>query len=131
MNVGLGIAGVICVALGLGHSAVGLVWVLPGLTEERVPGTRLGPPSRTIGMVRVAWHIVTIFALASGGILVTLAWAPTVDPKVLLLRSFAVMWLAATAMAFWVGRRRLRALLRLPVWSLWVVLAVLCWQAST
>ena len=61
----------------------------------------------------------------------TLAWDSGADPGTVLLRSFAAMWLAATAMALWVARRNPRNFLRRPVWSLWVVLAVLCWTAST
>ena len=137
MDIGLAIAGLISVALAFGHTTIGVVWVLPHLTEERLPGTPFGPSSMTVAMVRVAWFIVTIFALASGGLLINLAWDAAADPKVLLLRWFAAMWLAATAMAFWISwrgmrsLRSLRNLLRLPVPLLWVVIAVLCWKAST
>ncbi len=133
MNVGLGIAGLICVGLALGHATVGLAWVLPGLAAERLPTTPFGPPSMTEGMVRVTWHIITVFCLAFGTLLMTLAWGATADPKTLLLRWLAGMFLAVTALAFWVGRHRARYLLRPPavvVWSLWVVIAVLCWKAS-
>jgi hypothetical protein len=131
MNVGLAIGGLISVALGLGHEALGLVWVLPRVTEDRLPRTPFGPPKTTEAMIRVTWHIVTVFALASGGLLLTLAWAPAADAKTLLLRWFAAMWIAATAMAFYVTRPRPRQIVRLPVPLLWVVVAVLCWQAST
>jgi hypothetical protein len=134
MNVGLGIAGLLCVGLALGHESIGLVWVLPRLTQERLPTTPFGSPSMTESMLRVTWHIVTIFALGVGTLLMALAWAPAADPKTLLLRWFAAMWLAATAMATWIAARRvrnLRGLLRLPVPLIWVVIAVLCWTAST
>jgi hypothetical protein len=134
MNVALAIAGLISVGLALGHASIGLVWVLPSLTEERLPSTPFGSPSMTVSMVRVTWHIVTVFALAFGALLITLAWDGAADPKTLLLRWFAAMWLAATAMAVWVTRRKLRnlrSLLRLPVPLLWVVVAVLCWLEST
>ena len=134
MDVGLLVAGLISVLLALGHTTVGVVWVLPHLTEEGLPRTPFGPSSMSVAMVRVTWFIVTIFALASGGLLINLAWDTTADPRVLLLRWFAVMWLAATAMALWIAwsrTRRFRSLLRLPVPFLWVVVAVLCWKAST
>ena len=134
MDIGLGIAGLICVAMAFGHATIGLVWVLPGLSEERVPTTPFGPRSMTVVMVRVTWHIVTVFVLAVGALLMTLAWDADADPRASLLRWFVAMWLAATAMALWVARRGLRnprQLLRLPVPLLWVVVAVLCWQAST
>jgi hypothetical protein len=134
MDVALAIAGLICLALALGHATLGLVWVLPGLTEERLPRTPFGPPSMTEGMLRVTWHIVTVFAVTLGALLIVLAWDPGADPKTVMLRWFAAMWLAATAMALWVTGRRMRSprgLLRLPVPLLWVVVAVLCWEAST
>lgn len=134
MDIGLAIAGLICVGMALGHETIGSRWVLPGLTEEHLPPTPFGARSMTVVMVRVTWHIVTIFALASGGLLLTLARDAAADPKMLVLRWFAAMWLAATAMAIWIvwrGFRSLRNLLRLPVPLLWVVVAVLCWQAST
>jgi hypothetical protein len=131
MNVGLAIAGFLCVALALGHETVGQVWVLPTFSKERLSSTRLGPSSMTEGMLRVTWHVVTIFALALGGLLMTLAWDADADPKTLLLRWVAAMWLAATAMAAWVTRRHLRFSPLLPVPLLWVVVAVLCWEAST
>ncbi len=130
----MGIAGAICVAMAFGHATIGLVWVLPGLTDEHLPRTPFGPPSMTLAMVRVTWHIVTIFVLTVGTLLVKLAWGEPADSLPLLLRWFAVMWLVATAMAGWVagrGVRSVRGLLRLPVPLLWVVVAVLCWSAST
>ena len=33
MNVGLGTAGLICVAMALGHARIGFVWVLPRIAE--------------------------------------------------------------------------------------------------
>jgi hypothetical protein len=47
------------------------------------------------------------------------------------LRWFAAFWLAATALASWEARRRPRSLLRFPVPLIFVVIAVLCWTAST
>lgn len=133
MNVELGIAGIISAALALGHETIGLVWVLPNLTEERVPRTPFGPQSMTVAMIRITWHIVGVFALSVGGLLLTLALREAVDPMTVFLRWLAAMWLAATAMALWVAGVRpnnLRNLLRLPVPLLWVLIAVLLWKAS-
>jgi hypothetical protein len=131
VNVGLGIAGLICVVMAIGHGSIGLIWVLPSLTEERLPSTPFGGSSLTLGMIRVTWHIVTVFVLAFGGLLLSLAWDGGADPKVVLLRWLAAMWLAAAVMAGWVTRRRWLQSLRLPVPFLWVIVAVLCWRAST
>lgn len=53
------------------------------------------------------------------------------DPKVLLLRWFAALWLVATATTVWHAQRRSSDLLRLPVALLFVAIAVMCWMAST
>ena len=130
MNVELGIAGLICLAMAVGHATIGLVWVLPTITEARLQGSPFGPSSMTLSMVRVTWHIVTIFLLGVGGLLMSLAWIPAADPRTLVLRWFAAMWLAATAMAAWISRRRPLHFLRRPVPLLWIVVGVLCWTAS-
>ena len=129
MNVALVVAGVLTLGLAVGHATIGLRWVLPHLTEERLHDTPVGPATTTRGMVRVTWHIVTIFALACGAVLLILALAPDVDPRTVVLRGLAAMWAAATVMALYVARSR--NLLRLPVPMAWTVVALLCWQAST
>ena len=134
MNTGLGIAGLICIAMAFGHETIGSVWVLPKLDEERLPKTPFGPQSMTASMIHVSWHVVTVFVFALGGVFVTLAWVDATDPRTIMLRWFAAMWLAATATAAWVvipRLRNLRSFLRLPVPVLWVIVAVLCWQATT
>jgi len=130
MNVELAIAGLSCTALALGHATIGLRWVLPNLTRGSLPTTPFGPASMTLGMVRFTWHIVTVVLLAFSSLLMTLAVAADADARTLLLRWFSAFWLAATAMAFWNARRRLRSLLRLPVPFLFLVIAVMCWKAS-
>jgi len=131
MNVELAIAAVSCAALALGHATLGLRWVLPNLTKGSLPSTPFGPPSMTLGMVRFTWHIVTVMLLAFTSLLLMLAWTADANPRTLLLRWFAAFWLAVTGMAFWSSRRRLRSLRRLPVPLLNMVIAVMCWKAST
>lgn len=133
MDIGLAVAGSICLGMGVGHTMIGVRWVLPGLTEEHVPGTPFGPPSMSLAMIQVTWFIVTIFVVGLGGILMTLAWDATADAKTLLLRWLAVMWLFAATMAVslaWRRNRSFRHLLRLPVPLLWVIVGVLCWTAT-
>ena len=131
MNVELAIAGLSCFVLAFGHTAIGLRWVLPSLTAERLPSTPFGPPSLTLGMLRFTWHIVSVLLPAFGILFMTLAWAPHADPKTLLLRWFGTLWLVATALACWNARRRPSSLLRFPVPVLFVVIAAMCWIAST
>jgi hypothetical protein len=131
MNLELAIAGLGCFALAFGHTTIGLRWVLPNLTKGCLPSTPFGPPAMTLGMVRFTWQVVSVLLLGFGILFMGLAWAPGADPKTLLLRWFAVLWLAATALACWNARRRPRSLLRFPVPLVFVVIAVMCWTAST
>jgi hypothetical protein len=131
MNVELAIAGLGCFVLAFGHTTIGLRWVLPSLTNGRLPSTPIGPPSMTLGMVRFTWQVVSVLLVGFGILLMALAWAPDADPKTLLLRWFAVFWLAATALACWNARRRPSSLLQFPVPLVFVVIAVMCWTAAT
>ena len=131
MNAELAIAGLGWFVLAAGHTTIGLRWVLPNLTKESLPSTPFGPPSLTLNMLRFTWHIVSVVLVAFGILLMTFAGAQDADPKTLLLRWFAAFLLAATALACWPARRRPRSLLRLPVPLVFVVIAVLCWTAST
>jgi hypothetical protein len=131
MNVELAIAALGCLVLALGHTTIGLRWVLPNLTKGSLPSTPVGPPSMTLGMVRFTWQVLSILLVGFGVLLMALAWAPDADPKTLLLRWFAALWLAAAALAGWNARRRPSSLLRFPVPLVFVVIAVLCWTAST
>jgi len=131
MNVELAIAGLGWFLLAFGHTTIGLRWVLPNLTKELLPSTPFGPSSMTLSMLRFTWHIASIVLVAFGILLMTLAWAPGADPKTLLLRWLAAVLLAAPALACWQARRRPRSLLRLPVPLVLVVIAVMCWTAST
>jgi hypothetical protein len=130
MKVELTIAGISCAALAVGHWLVGR-WVLPSLTREHMPSTPFGSRSMTLGMVRFTWHVVTLINVAFATLLITLAWTADADPETLLLRWFAAFWIAATATVFLVARPRPRDLLRLPAPVLFVVIAVMCWIAST
>jgi hypothetical protein len=131
MNVELAIAALGWFVLAFGHTTIGLRWVLPNLTKERLPSTPFGPPSMTLSMLRFTWHVVSVLLVGFGILLMALAWAPGADPKTLVLRWFVAFLLAATALACWQARRRPRSLLRLPVPLIFVVIAVMCWTAST
>lgn len=134
MDVELGIAGLLSVALALGHETLGVVWVLPAVTDEHLPRTPFGPPAMTAATIHASWHIITVFVLALGILLMMMAWDADADPKRLLLRVLAVAWLGVAAVAISVGLRRVRRprdFIRLPVPVFFVVVAVLCWTAST
>ena len=131
MDAALGIAGFLCLVLAFGHTTIGVVWVLPGLDPERLPKTPFGPRSLTLAMLRVAWFVVTIFVVALSGVLLTLAFSSGADAQKLMLRWFAGMWVVATLMAFAVSPGRGGHVWRFPVPLVWLVVAALCWVAST
>jgi hypothetical protein len=131
MNAELAIAGLGWFVLAFGHTAVGLRWVLPSLRNAHLPSTPFGPPSMTFAMLRFTWHVVTVMLVGFGILFATLALASGADPKTLLLRWFAGLLLAVAAMACWIARGSPRTLLRLPVVPVFLVLAVICWTAST
>lgn len=130
MNVELAIAGLACFVLAFGHAAIGLRWVLPIVGEGGLRRTPFGPPSLTLSMVRFTWHVVTLMLIGFGVLLAVLAWSPHADLRTVLLRWLAGLWLAATAMACWTTRRRLRSLLRFPVPLFFAVIAIMCGVAS-
>jgi hypothetical protein len=130
MNVELTIAGLSCFALAFGHTAIGFRWIVPNLTKESLPSTPFGPPSLTLGMVRFTWHIVSVLLVAFGVLLLTLAGATEMNPRMLVLRWFrgAVAWCycdrllggpppPAQPPAFSASHR-------------FVLIAVLCWKVS-
>jgi hypothetical protein len=131
MDVELAIAALGWFFLAFGHTTIGLRWVLPNLTKEHLPSTPFGPPSMTLSMVRYTWHIVSVLLAGFGILFVSLVWTPDADPKILLLRWVGAFSLAGTALACWMARRRPRSLLRFPVPLVLLVIAVLCWTAST
>jgi hypothetical protein len=130
MNVELVIAGLGWFLLAFGHTAIGIRWVLPSLTAERLPSTPFGPPSFTLAMLRFTWYIVSVLLAAFGVLFTTLALASDANPETLLLRWVAAVLLAATALAFWNARFRLRGIVRLPVPLVFVVIAALSFAAS-
>jgi hypothetical protein len=129
MDVGLAVAGVLCIAMAIGHATIGVVWVLPHIDKADLPKTPFGSRSMTQSMLRVTWHVVTIFAAGVGVVLLSLALDAGADTRTLLLRSVTVMWLVAAGMAAFVARPAWRHIPRLPVPILWVLVAALCWRA--
>ena len=131
MDVALTVAGAACVGMAFGHEGVGR-WVLPRLDEGRVDATPVGASATTVGMIRVTWHVVTLFVAMLGVVLLVLATSSSVDVRAMLLRAIAVTWIVATLMAVAVTqpRRNWRSFLRLPVPLVWVLVAVLCWVAA-
>lgn len=129
MAVELVVASVSCLVLGVLHGIIGVTGVLPSLTKNRLPSTRFGPAALTVGMTHFTWHMVTVILCGFAVLLMILAFAD--GTNAVILRWVAVLFFIATAVAFHVARWRLRAVARFPVALVTLVIAVLCWIAST
>jgi hypothetical protein len=130
MTAELVIAGACSLLLALGHTLIGMRWVLPNLSEARLPRTPFGPPSATLGMVRFCWQIISVI-LPGFGVLFLILALTDADPKTLILRWGGALWLAAAAISLWNTRDRLRSVVRFPAPLFMAVVAVMCWVAST
>ena len=133
MNVALGVAGIVCIAMSFGHTAIGVKWVLPAIGDAKFPASPFGGSSMSATMIRVTWFVVTIFAAGVGITLILLAWAPELGARAIFLRATGIMWSSATVMACTVAFRRtrsLRTMFRLPVPFLWLGVAIICWLAA-
>src|SRR4051812_50151081 len=113
-----------CFVLAIGHTTIGVRWVLPALDQVRLPRTPAGAPKR---MLRFTWYVVTLVQLTFAGLLATLALAPDADPSDVVLRWLAASFLAATALAVWSNPRHLRAVGRFPLPFGFLLIAVMCW----
>jgi hypothetical protein len=123
MTAELAIAGLGCFVLAVAHMAIGLRSVRPALAELHLP--RL-----TRSMLRFTWDVVSVFLVAFGVLLLALAWARHADPRTLLLRWLAALWLAAALRALWDARRRPRSVVRFPVPLVFLLIAAMCFVAS-
>lgn len=125
MTVAVGIAGVMCVGLALGHMFVGRL-VLDRLPRNLHP-IPFGDGTFTRGLVVFTWHALGLMLTATGAILILLARGePAADRGEVILLVGAV-YAAATVLLVWMTRRRPSDLLRAPVWVLFIVISVLCW----
>lgn len=130
MKTELVIAGACALLLALGHTVIGVRWILPHLSEARLPRTPFGPHAMTVGMVRFTWEIISVI-LPGFGVLFLILGLTDADPKTLILRWAGVLWVAATGLSLWNQRRRLRGLARFPAAILMAIVAAMCWIAST
>jgi len=131
MKVELVIAGLSCFVLALGHTGIGLRWILPRLSPRSLPATPFGSSRLTLGMLVFTWNVVTVMLVGFGVLAMTLAFAPGADTKTLLLRWLAALWLTATALAVWTTRRRPSSIVRFPVPLIMFLISVMSWTAST
>ena len=125
MEVGLVIAGLICIGLALGHAVTGRV-LLERLPRD-LPPSRFGDGALTRGVIRFTWHALTLMLTSTGAVLIVLAQGQRADDRGPVVAVIVALYAAAGIMQAWVSRRRPSDLLRTPVWMAFVIIIVLCW----
>ena len=128
MRVEMAIAGVGCLLLAFGHTAIGIRWVLPNVKGANLPDTPFGPRSLTVGMLRFTWVVVSLMLTLFAVLFLALAWTDDVDE--VLTWWLAAFWTIAAGTALGQGRRRPRAMLRFPVPIVIALVAAMCWLAA-
>ncbi len=128
MNVGLVIAGSLCLLLAAGHTFVGR------LVVDRLPAalhpTRFGDGARTRGAVVFGWYALSLMLTITGAILIALGRGEpgSTDARSEVVFMLGAAYAAAAVMLAWMLRRRPLDLIRAPVWPLMIVVTVLCWM---
>jgi len=125
MNVGLVIAGSLCLVLAGGHTFVGRL-VLDRLPRDLHP-TRFGDGALTRGAVVFTWHALSVMLTTTGAVLIALARGEHAHDRGEVVFLVGAAYAAATVLLAWRSRRRPSDLLRAPVWVLQIVITVLCW----
>jgi hypothetical protein len=126
MNAYLFSAGIVSLFMAGGHTAIGVLWVLPRLSEESLPRSPFGGGAMTLAFLEVTWHAVALMLVALGIILLTLARGHLGDDGAISARAIGALFATATAMVLWRARRRPVDLFRAPMWLLFVAMSVLC-----
>ena len=125
MNMLLLSAGIIAVAVGLVHSALGEVLIFKKLRNGTVVPT-IGQPilkERNVRILWATWHIVTIFGWAFGATLIYLSSeAIEINPTIgLFLNLVACSMLASSFLVLFATKAKH------PGWVGLLAVAVLCW----
>lgn len=121
MNVPLLIAAVLAVILGIGHSYLGERSILGRLFRRGNLPELFRDPEQTKRVIRLAWHVMSLFALGLAAILVALALRPAETRTIaaILSLTFALCGLASLILAR--GRH--------VSWVIFVSIAALTWAA--
>lgn len=126
MNVGLMIAGSLCLLLAGGHTLVGR------LVVDRLPPTlhptRFGDGARTRGALVFGWYALSLLLTLTGAILIALGRGEPADARGEVVFLLGAAYAAAAVLLAWMLRRRPLDLVRAPVWPLMIVVTVLCWM---
>ena len=124
------VAALICFVLAIGHTVLGVRWVLPGLRAEVLPVTPFGGEQLTRDALVVTWHLIGVIVVTLGALLAVLAGRPLTTDGVIAVRAVGILFAAAAFLVLWVVRHRPQHLARAPVWTLFIAVAVLCWLGT-
>ena len=124
------VAALICFVLAIGHTVLGVRWVLPGLRAEVLPVTPFGGEQLTRDALVVTWHLIGVIVVTLGALLAVLAGRPLTTDGVIAVRAVGMLFAAAAFLVLWVVRQRPEHLARAPVWTLFIAVAVLCWLGT-
>jgi hypothetical protein len=126
--VNLYIAGAIIFVLAGGHVVVGHRFILRHLRSESLPETPLGGRAVTASLLTFTWDAVTVTLVAMGILVVGIAGHRSSGGRSLVAHTIGTSFALTFLRAVWPGRRRPSSLLRTaPIWSLFIVVSVLCW----
>jgi FtsH-binding integral membrane protein len=125
MNVGLIIAGSLCLVLAGGHTLTGRL-VLDRLPRNFQP-TRFGNGAYTRGLLVFTWHALSLMLTTTGAVLIALAQREPADKRGAVVFLVGAAYAAAALLLAWMTRKRPSNLLRIPVWAPFIVIIVLCW----
>jgi hypothetical protein len=123
------IAGLLCIGAAIGHTVIGHAWVLPGLRSETLPETPFGRGPMTKTFLAVTWDVVGIAASGMGVLVIAVANQNPSSERTWVLNTVAGVFTGIAILVLWLTRRHPAALLRAPMWTLFVAIAVLCWFA--
>lgn len=125
MNVGLVVAGSLCLVLAGGHTLAGRL-VLDGLPRNFQP-TRFGDGAYTRGLLVFTWHVLSLMLITTGVVLIALAQREAADERGAAVFLLGAAYAAAALLLTWMTRKRPSDLLRIPVWAPFIAIVVLCW----
>jgi hypothetical protein len=124
-------AGALSLGMAVGHTTIGIRWVLPRLRDEALPSSPFGTGAMTSGFITVTWHAVGVMLVSFGVVLLLLATRSLGGDGVLAVRGVGAAFAALTLLVLWLARRRPTNLLRAPMWLTFVAMAALCWFGAT
>lgn len=124
MNVGLMIAGSLCIVLAAGHAFVGRAVL--NLLPRHLPATRFGDGAFTRGLLVFTWQALSLWLTTSGAVLIAAARGEPADYRRPVVFLVGAAYAAGGALLVWRSRRWPSDLLRLPAWVLLIVIIVLC-----